>query len=47
MLHGGHDVPPEKDKPGSLMGSRRESTTSSLGTEPDSQLTSRAYKNSV
>ena len=38
MIHGGQDLPAEDDKPGSLMGSRKGSTTSSVGTETDSQL---------
>ena len=40
MIHGGQDLPKEDSKPGSLMGSRKGSTTSSVGTDTESQLPS-------
>ena len=38
MIHGGQDLPSQDSKPGSLMGSRKGSTTSSVGTETGSEL---------
>ena len=44
MIHGGQDLPKEDSKPGSLMGSRKGSTTSSVGTDTESQLPSSSKK---
>ena len=38
MIHGGQDLPSQDDLPGSKIGSRKGSTTSSVGTETGSQL---------